>query len=105
MEVTKELKEFLIVTLGGRKEGNNVSGQIEIDIDNYYIITETIDNELEKGTINFLLELKNVKYIDSSGFGAILNCYQKIASSGGIFKILNPSEHVKRMLNILKIDM
>lgn len=104
MEIKKEKKEFLVLTI--QSDGSKVlTDNVEIDIDNNYELVEAIESELAKGTLNFILELRHVRYIDSSGFSAILGCYQQIMEKGGIFKILNPGEHVKRVLNILKIEM
>ena len=105
MEIQKETKEFIFVTLGALAINNEISGEIELDVDNSYKLAEVIENELSRGKINFLVEMKHIKYVDSSGFSVMLNCYKQVNERNGIFKILNPSEHVKRVLNIMKIEM
>lgn len=105
MEIQVESKEFIIVTLGADRTNDDVNGEIELDVDNSYRLTEVVENELSKGHINFLIELRHIKYVDSSGFSAMLNCFKQVTERKGIFKILNPSEHVKRVLNIMKLEM
>ena len=105
MEIQKEQKNgVLILTLGAKKDGENVIGDIELDVDNNYVLTEAVEEELSKGAKNILLKLKFVNYVDSSGLGAIFDSYKQVVEKGGALKILNPNVDVKRVLDITKIS-
>jgi anti-anti-sigma factor len=94
----------LMLVLGDEIKGDVASGDVELDIDNNYQVTEVVEEELGKGSKNILLELQNVSYIDSSGLGAIFDSYKQVTEKGGQFKILNPNVDVKRVLDITKIS-
>ncbi|MDD5455725.1 MAG: STAS domain-containing protein [Candidatus Margulisbacteria bacterium] len=105
MEIHKEVKNgILIISLGAKKTETGVTGDIELDVDNNYVLTEIIEEELNRGNKNILLEMKNVNYVDSSGLGAIFDSYKQITEKSGAFKILNPTVDVKRVLDITKIS-
>ena len=105
MEIIKEVRNNIcIISLGARKEGNAVSGEIELDVDNNYMLTETVEEELNKGQKNFVLEMKFINYVDSSGLGAIFDSYKQVTEKGGGFRILNPNADVRRVLDITKIS-
>ncbi|OGI11160.1 MAG: hypothetical protein A2Y40_00800 [Candidatus Margulisbacteria bacterium GWF2_35_9] len=105
MEIQKEIKDFVFIKFGSSIDGEEVFGETELDIDNHDIILKVVNEELAKGHVNFMLELKNIKYVDSSGFSTILTSYKSVIERGGMFKIMNPSDHVKRVLDILRIEM
>lgn len=105
MEVHKDVRgDVLIISLGATRSGTGVSGEIELDVDNNYILTEAIEEELAKGHAKIILELKNVNYVDSSGLGAIFDSYKQVAERSGVFVILNPNVDVRRVLDITKIS-
>lgn len=105
VDIQKEIiNNVLVVTLGAEVNEEQITTDVELDIDNNYILTEAIEEELGKGQTKFLLNLKNVSYIDSSGLGAIFDGYKQVEEKNGVLKILNPSSDVKRVLDITKIS-
>ncbi len=105
LEIQKEVKSnIVILSLGATKSGNTVSGEVELDVDNNYLLIEAVEEELSKGKSKLILQLKNVSYVDSSGLGAIFDSYKQVVEKDGQLKILNPNIDVKRVLDITKIS-
>jgi len=105
LEIQKDIKrDVVILSLGANKSGNIVSGDVELDVDNNYLLIEAVEEELNQGKIKIILELKNVSYVDSSGLGAIFDSYKQVVEKDGQLKILNPNVDVKRVLDITKIS-
>lgn len=105
MEISKEQKgNVIVIGLGARKDGNVVSGDIELDVDNNYMLTEAVEEQVAKGHVNVVIEMKNVNYVDSSGLGAIFDSYKQVTEKGGNLRILNPNVDVRRVLDITKIS-
>lgn len=105
LEIQKEVKNnIVILSLGANKAGNTVTGDVELDVDNNYLLIEAVEEELSKGKSKLILQLKNVSYVDSSGLGAIFDSYKQVVEKDGQLKILNPNIDVKRVLDITKIS-
>ena len=47
-----------------------------------------------------ILDMSGVKFMDSSGLGLILGRFTKASAQGASFGVINPSESVKRVLDI-----
>ena len=58
-------------------ESNEVSGAIELDIENQAQFIEHINNILDDGSNNVILEMDNISYIDSSGLWALFESHKK----------------------------
>ena len=59
---------------------------------------------IERGQRNFVINLANVSYLDSSGLGQLCCIYTAARNSGGDMKLLRPSSRIKELLNITKLD-
>lgn len=58
----------------------------------------------QEGYKNFILNLANVKYADSSGLSAILVGNRLADANGGIFVLCELSEMVSKLIHISKLD-
>ena len=87
--------------------------------ENYYLIKpkeEKIDATLSpalnadfvtfevEGAKNIIVNLENVKYIDSSGLSALLVGNRIFKEKNGAFVICNLNEHVLKLMKIAKLD-
>lgn len=85
----------------------------------YYLLTpkeEKIDSTLSpslkadfvtfevEGAKNLIINLDNVKYIDSSGLSALLVGNRIFTENKGSFVICNLNEHVMKLMKIAKLD-
>ncbi len=57
-----------------------------------------------EGTKNIVLDISEVKYIDSSGLSSLLVGNRILEEDGGIFVICSPTEHVQKLIKISQLD-
>ena len=63
-----------------------------------------INELLEQGHRNFVLNLAAVPYIDSFGLGQFVTIWTSIRSRDGQLVLLRPTDHVRQLLQITKLD-
>jgi len=80
-----------------------VIGQLdEVNIENVAkIFYDTIDKSGEK--VNFLIDFKNLDFINSKGIGYLLDFFRKISEKNGKMVISNPSENVLDILELVGV--
>jgi anti-sigma B factor antagonist len=101
---TIEDDDFIRVTAGAESDGDSVSGNVDLDIDNNYVLEEYILEMLEDGNKNLILDLCQVPYCDSSGLSALFEIFRSVTEAGGVFKVYNPTADVHRVLEITKFS-
>jgi len=57
-----------------------------------------------EGVKNLILDLSDVKYIDSSGLSALLVGNRVFTEEGGIFVLATVSDHVMKLIKISQLD-
>jgi anti-sigma B factor antagonist len=57
-----------------------------------------------EGVPNMIVNLGNVKYIDSSGLSALLVGNRVFSDSNGAFILAKPTEHVMKLIKISQLD-
>lgn len=90
------LDKNLIVNFYGELD-HHTAAKIRGEIDKYYI-----DNLLK----NIIIDLNNLKFMDSSGIGLIMGRYKLALNNGGNVYLINVDERVEKILSmsgILKI--
>ena len=85
-------------------EDNNVSGQVELDIENQSYFVEVINSIVEKDSKHVIVDMSNISYIDSSGLWALFEGYKKVTEKKKKMILLNPTKDVKRVLEITKMS-
>jgi len=58
---------------------------------------------LNDGYRSILLNLRDVRHIDSSGVGELMSCYTSVRNHGGQLKLMNLSRHVHNLLELTKL--
>lgn len=58
---------------------------------------------LQEGYRSILLNLRDVRHIDSAGVGELMSCYTSVRNQGGQMKLMNLSKHVHSLLQITKL--
>jgi len=70
-------------------------------------IAQDFKNEIlkliEKGHKKIVLDMENVRFIDSSGLGCMVSCLKSVGGDGDL-KIANPSDSVQKLLKITKLN-
>lgn len=67
-------------------------------------LVELANDMLSKGVSYCLLNISDVRYINSSGIGVLITLLTKFKSKGGELYLINPSDHVNKLLTITKLQ-
>lgn len=67
-------------------------------------LLETIQEYIEKGVIRCVVDISNVRFINSSGIGLLITILTKVRNKEGELILINPSDHVKKLLIITKLN-
>ena len=65
---------------------------------------DTIQRFVEEEEVDFLIDLRSVTYISSTGVGSLIKCYRSVLKMKGHVKLLSPSQSVRNILAISKLD-
>ncbi|MFQ3550063.1 MAG: STAS domain-containing protein [Armatimonadota bacterium] len=80
----------------------HVSG--EIDVYTAPQFKEAVNGVLTTGQKHLIINMENVSYMDSSGFGALLSATKRLRPVGGTVSLVNCNQSIKRILQITKLD-
>ena len=95
MKHTTEVKDnILFINLEGDLLGEN-NGVELIDL-----VNDTINESIILCSIN----LSTVRYMNSSGIGVLITLLTKFRNKGGEVVLINPSEQIKKLLVITKLN-
>jgi anti-sigma B factor antagonist len=67
-------------------------------------LADMVTNFVNDDEIDFLLDLRSVTYISSTGVGSLIKCYRAVLKKKGHVKLLSPSQSVRNILAISKLD-
>ena len=59
-----------------------------------------VRNLIHEGNKNLVLDMENVRYLDSSGIGEMISALTAISREDGHLKLRNPSERAHKLLAI-----
>ena len=80
----------------------DLSGEVRIG-EGSISLRDSIRNLADQGKKNVLLNLRGVKYIDSTGIGELIANYTTITRQGGQLKLLNLTDKIQNLLVITKL--
>jgi anti-anti-sigma factor len=87
-------EQFTLINLHEEKLDSTLAPQLKSD----FVSLHT------EGTRNVILDLKEVKYIDSSGLSALLVGNRITNDGGGILVLTAISDHVLKLIKISQLD-
>jgi anti-sigma B factor antagonist len=67
-------------------------------------LADMVQEFLAEDEVNFLLDLRGVTYISSTGVGSVIKSYRSVLKKKGHLKLLSPSQSVMNILAISKLD-
>ncbi|WMN07132.1 STAS domain-containing protein [Marivirga arenosa] len=67
-------------------------------------LVELINDNINKGIKKCIIDISNVRYMNSSGIGVLITILTKLRNKEGEVVLLNPSEQVKKLLLITKLN-
>lgn len=59
---------------------------------------------LVNGNTQILLDLTKLTFIDSSGCGTLLSCYNRVKHGGGAFKICGVQKQILETFDLIRLD-
>ena len=90
----KEQTGVFVITLSDRVDAFNVPP-----------LREKMQALLNDSAVNFIVDLSNVTFLDSSGMASLVNLLKNARQSGGEVRLVNPSHvDVARTLSLTKFD-
>jgi len=66
-------------------------------------LRQAVNQALEAGEINLLLNFAEVPYLDSTGLGEVVRSYTTVKNRGGAVKIVNLTNKVRDLLSVTKL--
>ncbi len=90
---TKKSNDIAVVLISG-----------EVDLYSVATLKEVLRGEIEKSK-NIIINLKETTYIDSSGIGALITSFSEVKKEGGVLKICEIHETVKKIFSLTKLDL
>ncbi|MFY0654528.1 MAG: STAS domain-containing protein [Cyclobacteriaceae bacterium] len=67
-------------------------------------IIEAVNNEIINGIKYCAVDISAVRYINSSGIGVLITILTKFRNKDGEVVLINPSDHVRKLLVITKLN-
>jgi len=75
-----------------------------IDAHNSGELKETILHLIEQGETNIIVQLEKVRFIDSSGLGALLSGHKNAAAKFGKLALVNIQQQVLSMFELTRLN-
>lgn len=88
-----------------RYENNTpvVEARGECDLLTCRKLKEASDNLIDTGHSNIVFDLRDMTYIDSSGFRVLLQAQNRVAEKGGHIALVSLTAPVERVFNLLRL--
>ncbi|MEO1255559.1 MAG: STAS domain-containing protein [Bacteroidota bacterium] len=95
MKYNKEIKKNILkLRFSGDLIGENNGPEV----------VELANEAIASGVKHCLLDISEVRYINSSGIGVLITLLTKFRNKDGDLYIINPSEHVNKLLIMTKLQ-
>ncbi|WP_114751392.1 STAS domain-containing protein [Pleomorphovibrio marinus] len=91
---TERIKNSFVIKLTGDLIGDESGPKL----------VELVSDALNNGVKTTIIDLSEVRYISSSGIGVLITMLTKMRNAGGEVVLTSPSEHVKKLLIITKLN-
>ena len=93
--------EFLV-----HRRGNTIVIDVPqtLVIGNRQELKQLILEPLERGTTQFVVDLRRTGYVDSAGLGALIVTRKKVVAAGGELWLANVSADLRQLLFLTKLD-
>lgn len=77
-----------------------VEVQGEIDVYTSPRVKETINELIDSGHFNMVINLEGVRYIDSTGLGVLIGALKKVREKNGKIVLICTNPQIKKIFNI-----
>jgi anti-sigma B factor antagonist len=76
----------------------------EIDVFTAPLFKQAVVNLVAEGHRRLFLDMREVSFMDSSGFGALLGATKRLRPEGGSLNLIGCSKTIQRMLHLTRLD-
>jgi anti-anti-sigma factor len=76
----------------------------ELDIDAAPELSGALDELLAAGTIEIVVDVSELSFIDSSGISALVAGARSTTAAGGTLVVASPTPHVQRVFDIVSLS-
>jgi anti-sigma B factor antagonist len=90
---TKELNDVVVIEVKGNMMGGPDSQKFR----------DLLHKLIDEGKNKVVVDLKNVKFINSAGLGTLISGLTTMRNAGGDLKIANPTEKIESLLMITRL--
>ena len=91
-----------------RQEGEvmvlDLSGKI-MGGDDFDLFNNTIKDLVSEGYVDIVLNLKGVKWINSTGLGLMVSAYTSLVKQGGRMKVAEVSDRIDNILHVTQLEL
>jgi anti-anti-sigma factor len=82
-----------------------VKAEGEIDLSNIDELRVAFDAAIGRSPKGFVIDLKDIEYIDSAGVAVVISAYRRISKAGGVLGVVRPaSPAVRRVLDLIGLQ-
>ena len=67
-------------------------------------LMELVNDKINSNILNAAIDLSSVRYMNSSGIGVLITLLTKFRNKSGEVVLINPSEQIKKLLIITKLN-
>jgi anti-sigma B factor antagonist len=67
-------------------------------------LLDAVNNALQEKILTCIIDISELRYINSSGIGVLITILTKFRNKNGEVYLMNPSENVKKLLVITKLN-
>ena len=67
-------------------------------------IKEQLNKNLKEPKTSFVLDLNNIKFVDSTGIGVLISALKTARQNDGNFQLANVNKEVMDLLSLMKLD-
>jgi len=75
-----------------------------VDNDSTATLDQSVDKALASGRNQIILDLSGVQYMNSGGLRELVQLWKRVQNTGGTLIVANPSERVKRVLDLVGLE-
>lgn len=76
----------------------------EIDVFTAPLFKQAVVNMVSEGHQHLFLDMREVSFMDSSGFGALLGATKRLRPDGGSLNLIGCNRTIQRMLHLTRLD-
>jgi len=68
------------------------------------LFKRTVSRLLEEGKVHLLIDCNGLRYVDSTGLGALVRALTTSQNEGGQTKLLGVGPHMRKLLEMTRLD-